>query len=359
MKFTIKDNERALLIKDGRVTKWLEPGTHRIFSLFAKNVDVKRIDLDENLRALTPELERVMPDGVGQKLVVSADQVATVRVDGRPFRVLKPGKYVLWQERAKVTATLYGTEALESDIPRTFWAYVPRTDFIDLEVQPYQRALVYVDGELAKVYGRGRRLLSHRDREVMIEWSDVREQELQIVGQEVMTNDKVSLRINVIAKYRVTDAVAAHEAVANLRDALYAETQMAARQFVAGLTVEQMLERRNDAVDQMTEMVSPRAGDWGVEVLRIELKDVILPGDMKLILNRVIEAEKRAEANSIMRREETAATRSLANTAKMLEKNPTLMRLKELEALKDIVGEIDNVTVVAGDGKGLDFLKLT
>ena len=178
---------------------------------------------------------------------------------------------------------------------------------------------------------------------------DLRETELQIVGQEVMTNDKVSIRVNVIVKYRIVDPVKSHETVTNLRDALYSETQMSARRFAASMTLEQMLERRNEGVDEMVERVQTRASEWGVDVLSIDLKDVVLPGEMKVILNRVIEAQKEAEANVILRREETAATRSLANTAKMLEQNPTLMRLKELEAIKEISGSVGNITVVTNE----------
>ena len=78
------------------------------------------------------------------------------------------------------------------------------------------------------------------------------------------------------------------------------------------------------------------------------MKDVVLPGDMKTLLNRVIEAEKEAAANVILRREETAATRSLANTARLMADQPVLLRLKELDAFKDIAGQINEVRLVVG-----------
>lgn len=78
------------------------------------------------------------------------------------------------------------------------------------------------------------------------------------------------------------------------------------------------------------------------------MKDVILPGEMKEILNRVVEAEKVAQANLIKRREETAATRSLLNTARLMDENPTLMRLKELETLEKVTAKIDKLTVYGG-----------
>lgn len=90
------------------------------------------------------------------------------------------------------------------------------------------------------------------------------------------------------------------------------------------------------------------------------MKDLVLPGEMKQLLNQVMEAEKKAAAQVILRREEVAATRSLANTAQMLEKNPALLRLKELEGFKEIAAAIPNLTLVMGPPellRGLGALK--
>jgi regulator of protease activity HflC (stomatin/prohibitin superfamily) len=87
-----------------------------------------------------------------------------------------------------------------------------------------------------------------------------------------------------------------------------------------------------------------------VEVLDLDLKDLVLPGEMKVLLNRVIEAQKEAEANVILRREETAATRSMAQTAKVLAENPLLVRLKELEAYKELAGKVGQVNLMLGTG---------
>ena len=92
----------------------------------------------------------------------------------------------------------------------------------------------------------------------------------------------------------------------------------------------------------------PRAEAFGVRVQRVGVKDVILPGEMKTLLNKVIEAEKAAAANVILRREDAAATRNMANTAKVIAENPVLMRLKELETMKDIAEKIDEIKLVMG-----------
>jgi len=95
-------------------------------------------------------------------------------------------------------------------------------------------------------------------------------------------------------------------------------------------------------------VVKEKIAGFGIEVRSVGVKDVILPGDMKDILNKVVESEKVAQANVIKRREETAATRSLLNTARLMEDNPTLMRLKELEVLEKITEKVDRLTVFGG-----------
>ena len=91
-----------------------------------------------------------------------------------------------------------------------------------------------------------------------------------------------------------------------------------------------------------------RLSEVGITLISVGVKDIILPGEMKAILNQVVEAQKAAEANVIKRREETSATRSLHNTAKVMENNPTLMRLKELEALEKVADRIDSLSVYGG-----------
>ena len=144
-------------------------------------------------------------------------------------------------------------------------------------------------------------------------------------------------------------------AVSNVHDAVYLMVQLAARDYVAGVTLDQLLEGRDEMTRFLEERTVSQAHAIGVRVERVGVKDVVLPGEMMALLNRVIEAEKEAAANVILRREETAATRSLANTARMMAEQPALMRLKELESLKDIATQIGEVRIVVGSD-GLDKL---
>ncbi len=126
---------------------------------------------------------------------------------------------------------------------------------------------------------------------------------------------------------------------------------MALRAVIGARELDSFLTDKDAVASEMEELVRRRAAELGLEVASVGIRDVILPGDMKDLMNKVTEAKKAAEANLISRREETAAMRSQANTAKVLADNPTLMRLRELEVLERIA-TTGNLNVVLGE-KGL------
>ena len=129
---------------------------------------------------------------------------------------------------------------------------------------------------------------------------------------------------------------------------VYKQLQFALREAVGARTLDELLGAKG-ALDREIEGTARAAIEArGIALVNVGVKDVILPGDMKEILNRVVEAEKVAQANLIRRREETAATRSLLNTARLMDENPTLMRLKELETLEKVTEKIGSLTVYDG-----------
>ena len=126
------------------------------------------------------------------------------------------------------------------------------------------------------------------------------------------------------------------------------ELQFALREAVSGRTLDELLGAKGDLDREIHASALSRIEKHGMQLVSVGVKDIILPGDMKEILNKVVEAEKVAQANLIKRREETAATRSLLNTARLMDENPTLMRLKELETLEKVTETIDKLTVFGG-----------
>ena len=340
----VPDDRRGLLRQGGRLVSLLAPGEHWLWWQGEGNA-VTLATLQ--WMAWSPQLQAILRPGDAEVLDVAVDQLALLSADGMPHAVLGPGRYVLWQLHHKITAALHSAAVVHTTIPQRWWPLIPTGQLQITTVQTHQKALLYIDGALSEVLDPGRYGVHTLDRDVRIELVDLWEQELQISGQEVMTADKVSLRINIIVRFQITDPVRATEGTESIQAALYSEAQMVARRHVAGVSVDELLEKRQAARAAMLAELSSRGEVLGVAIAGIDLKDVILPGEMKTIFNQVIAAQKRAAANVITRREETAATRSLANTARMLENNPTLLKLKELETLKEMAGQIGELTVVA------------
>ncbi|MBX2812940.1 MAG: slipin family protein [Myxococcales bacterium] len=347
MKYIIRDDQRGLLQRNGKLEKWLEPGPHRFWPYF-NDIQVDILDLKKPVAIYRPELEAIAPRGAWKLLEVASEELAVVYVNELPTVLLRPGRFMLWQVRDKVRAEVFSLKTLEPEIPECLWHLMPNDLTEIVHVSPFERVLAYEDGRLAKVLDTGPWLLSSLHRTLRTVTVDMREHEKTILGQELMTADKVSLRLNCMVKYRIVDVVKSVEEVISLDDALYSETQLAVRRRVSGIKLDELLESRQAQGESMLSEVGARARDWGVEVISVDVKDVVLPGEMKALLNRVIEAEKQAAAHVILRREETAATRSQANTAKVLEANPVLLRLKEMEMFKEIASSLDQVTLVAG-----------
>ncbi|MEL6714121.1 MAG: slipin family protein, partial [Planctomycetota bacterium] len=178
---------------------------------------------------------------------------------------------------------------------------------------------------------------------------DLRTQTLDVAGQEIMTADKVTLRINLVVRFRIADALRAVGAEVDASQGLYRAAQLALREAVGGRTLDALLGAKNEVSAELEAALASRAERLGLELEAVGLRDVILPGDMKELLNQVIEAQKQSEANLIRRREETAAARSQANTAKLLAENPVLLRMKELEQLGQVLAGA-RATLVLGQG---------
>jgi len=164
--------------------------------------------------------------------------------------------------------------------------------------------------------------------------------------------DRVGIRVTLTAFARVIDPEKAALASTDVNATLYRLIQFAIREAVAARTLDEILAARDTIDREVRAYVTERAAELGAEVGEIGVKDVILPGDVRELLNKVVEAERVAKANIIRRQEETAATRSLLNTAKLMENNPLLLRLKELEALEKLVEKVGRIDLHTGAGTG-------
>src|SRR5262249_28425585 len=141
---------------------------------------------------------------------------------------------------------------------------------------------------------------------------DLRERSLTIKGQEILTADKVALRITLLVYFVVRDAAAALHNVASYEERIYEDVQLAARRFLAGATLEAILRDRNDISDAVRDDVTATAARYGVVILRADVKDLVFPGNLREIMNQVLETERRAEAKLIQARKDADTVRILA-----------------------------------------------
>jgi regulator of protease activity HflC (stomatin/prohibitin superfamily) len=227
---------------------------------------------------------------------------------------------------------------------------------LQVQVPEYSVGVLCIDGQVNQVLGAGSYAFWKFNRTVSVELVDLRLQSVEVAGQEILTRDKVGLRVNLSATYRFTDVRRAFTELQKPAEHLYRELQFGLRAAVGTRTLDELLEDKTTIDQVVTAHVKAKLAGHGLELDSAGVKDIVLPGEMKTILAQVVEAQKSAEANVIRRREETAATRSLLNTAKVMEDNPTALRLKELETLERVAERIDKISVFGGLDSVLDGL---
>jgi regulator of protease activity HflC (stomatin/prohibitin superfamily) len=216
------------------------------------------------------------------------------------------------------------------------------------QVPTYHIGILKVDGKIERLLEAGISGYWSFSRDVGIEVVDTRIQSMEVSGQEILTRDKVNLRINLIANWRYSDILLAHSTLAKPGEHIYRELQFGLREAVGTRTLDELLENKQVIDEVVSHYIAEKLQGYGIEIATLGVKDIVLPGDMKAILSQVVEAEKSAQANVIRRREETAATRSLLNTAKVMENNPVALRLKEMETLERVAERIDKISVYGG-----------
>ncbi len=273
--------------------------------------------------------------------------------------VLNTGQYAFWKGmiQYKFVYADISTITIEENINRSLYQHKLIAPYIrSYAVENHEKALLFVDGKFEAILHAGIYYWWKNSTAIVVAKVDTRIQQLEINGQEILTKDKAALRINAQAQYRVADIEKAILKNKEYDKQLYVAFQLALREYIAGYSIDELLEKKGAIVPFVLEQVKLKAELLGVEVLGFGIRDIILPGDVKDILNKVLIAEKNAQANTIMRREETASTRSLLNTAKLMEENAMLWKLTEMEYVEKIADKISNISV-SGNGALMEQLK--
>jgi len=275
----------------------------------------------------------------------------------------------------------------------------------DIIIRPTHRGLWYEDGVMIRVVDAGRhhvspeRIFGFRiGPKVEVLLVDIRERELTIKGQEILTSDKVAVRVSIIVQFKVTDPVAAIQQVESFEERLYSDVQLAARRSLASMSLEQILTNRNQLSEDILAEVKETAARYGVAILRADVKDLVFPGNLQEIMNKVLaaertsqaqlveartraqtqqidaqakaeianlEAESRAKAQTLAAQSEAEGRRvktdadldainRLAAAADAYTAHPALLRLQELEALKELSRSANARIYIGFDKHALD-----
>ncbi|WP_205508542.1 slipin family protein [Longitalea arenae] len=290
---------------------------------------------------------------------VKDNEIVLQYENGLLKQVLTAGRYTFWKSLMQydfVRADISKIEITEN-IDRAALQHKLVAPYVRcFNIENNEQGVLYVDGKYVQTLQAGVYFWWKNGIAILINKLDMRQQQAEINGQEILTKDKAALRINAWAQYKVTDIEKAMLQNKDFSYQLYMIFQLALREYVGALPFDELLEKKESITPFILETVKASTEALGVEVSGFGIRDIILPGDVKEIMNQVLIAEKKAQANIIMRREETASTRSLLNTAKLMEENAMLWKLKEMEYVEKIADKISNISV-NGNGVLIDQLK--
>ena len=349
----------ALVFKNGVYKKMLQQGNYWLWF----NETVMIYDLTKPFYAPT-DLNILLQDAAlanaMQVIEVSDNEIVLQYQDGLLKQVLTAGRYAFWKNAVN-NYEFIKADISKIDITENISRAVLQNKLVApyvraYTVENYEQAVLFIDGKYAQILLAGIYYWWKNNISIVVGKTDTRMQQVEINGQEILTKDKAALRINGYAQYKVVDIEKALLQNKEYERQLYVAFQLALREYIGGLGFDELLEKKDNMVPFILEAVKNTAEDLGVAVNGFGIRDIILPGDVKDIMNKVLVAEKNAQANSIMRREETASTRSLLNTAKLMEDNTMLWKLKEMEYVEKIADKIGEISV-SGNGSLVEQLK--
>jgi len=352
MKVLIKNDERCLLFRDGNYIKCLKPGKYTLnpflkYDLVISDVNKPFDSAGKNINIFLEDQELLKELTV---VDVKDYEIAVHFEDDKLVDVLKAGKYAYWSALKKHEFKIVDTRnpEINKDIDASIYSNPKLANYVVfVEVGYAEKGVLYYNHVFQKIMEPGKYYFWRSPVQVSFKNIDLRQQQLDMTGQEIMTEDKITLRLNFVCQYRIIDPLKIME-IKSFEDQIYIVMQLILREYVGSLKLDDLLQKKQEIANYALGKLKEKSNEYGVEFLYAGVKDIILPGDIKEILNTVLIAEKKAQANVITRREEIASTRSLLNTAKLMEENQTLYRLKELEFLEKICEKIGNVSLTGG-----------
>lgn len=349
-KVIVKSGFVGLVIRKGKLTKILNTGSHWIFS----NDEYSTYDMSKPFQP-TIELNVLLKNNELAQMVdvvdVNDNEIGLLYIDGNFKYVLNPGKYAYWKGIKEFKCVHVDISKIEipDEIDKNLLNKPELLSYVRvISVDPYEKALLFIDEKYIKILDPGDYYFWKNSIKIKIAKADLRTGQMEVSGQEILTKDKAALRISFYAQFKVVDILKALLDNSEFQKQLYILMQLALREYIGTQTLDELLDNKNEISLFVMKQLDDKAQMLGVKIVDCGVKDIILPGDVKDIMNHVLIAQKKAQANIITRREETASTRSLLNTAKLMEENEMLFKLKEMEYVEKIADKINTISVSGG-----------
>lgn len=361
MKYIIKDNQAGFVLKNGVFRKMITAGTYHFSKMLGYEVEVEEMTgelnymevpyqvLSKDTAFLDATVHMEIPDGCAGFIYINEKLTM--------FATRK--EYTFWNvfDKYEIKIVSMKEPVIGAEVSKQMLSLVPGKYYTEISVGEGETGLVYYNNVMQNQLSKGVYHFWNYTHNITCNVLDMKQKELDIVGQEILTRDKIGIRMNVACIYKIRDAVEFAATITDLKGQLYSAVQLAIREIVGNYKLDEILELKEQISKEIYDVLKERETMFCVTFLNAGIKDIILPGEIREIMNSVLVAEKAAQANVISRREEVASTRSLLNTAKLMDENRTLYKLKELEYLEKIcekVGEISvngNVGIIEQLGK--------
>lgn len=347
----INTGKIGLVFRNGNYKKVIAEGVY----WFLPNENVCQYELTKPFHPFI-DLNILLKDEQLSSLLIVIDvkdnEIVLQYEDGNFKNVLGPGRYAYWKgvtDYSFVKADLSKIEVTENIDTNTIMRREVLPYVRVYAIEFFEKGILLIDGKFAKVLDTGIYYFWKNATVISVLKADLRQLQLEVSGQEILTKDKAALRVNFYTQYKVVDIIKALIENKDFEKQLYILMQLALREFVGTLSLDELLDKKNSISVYVLDSLKDKADKLGVQIRDCGIRDIILPGEMKEIMNQVLVTQKKAEANVIMRREETASTRSLLNTAKLMEENTMLFKLKEMEYVEKIADKINSISLSGGN----------
>ncbi len=354
MKYIIKDNQAGFVLKNGVFQKMLTAGTYYFPQMFGYTVEVE--EMTGELDYMEVPYQVLSKDAVFREATVHMElpdgEAGFIYVNGKLTSFANRKEYIYWNVFDKYEMKTVSMEetVMGAEVSKQMLALVPPYLYTEIRVGEGETALVYYNNVMQRQLFKGVYRFWNYCHNITYNLFDTRPKELDIVGQEILTGDKIGIRMNVACLYKIKDAIEFSASVSDLKVQLYSSVQLVIREIVGNYKLDEILEAKERISGEIHTALREREEMFCVNFLTAGIKDIILPGEVREIMNSVLVAEKKAQANVIARREEVASTRSLLNTARLMEENRTLYKLKELEYLERICEKVGEISVNGNAG---------